>query len=74
MIIEAKGLGRNGGFDRDAQNKMIAVKAQHPEVDFKIVFMKDGRVNPPGSMTASEWATKYGFDYSIGVIPKEWMT
>lgn len=70
LYLEAKGLGR--AFDGDARMKMIAVKAQHPEKDIRIIFMRDGPISKGAKMMASDWAKKYGFIYSIGSIPLEW--
>lgn len=53
---------------------MLAVKETNPELDIRLVFMR----NSPsclgkGSKTRpSEWAEKYGFLYSVGEIPQEW--
>jgi hypothetical protein len=71
LYIEAKGRGR--GFDRAARKKMITVKEQHPNLDIRIVFMDDGIIEKRGKMTCSQWARKYGYEYSIGSIPAEWM-
>lgn len=70
LYIELKGLGRS--FDAHARQKMVAVKAQHPEKDIRIIFSRDGRLMGM-KMTASQWAEKYGFKYSIKEIPEEWL-
>jgi len=73
---EYKGNGR--AFDNSVRQKMIAVKDQHPDKKFYIIFHKNGKCGPKrknGSfMTQADWATKNGFEYCIGTenIPKEW--
>lgn len=57
---------------------MIAVKEQYPDIDFCIVFHRDGKIGPKrkdGSfMKQSDWAIKNGFKFCIGKenIPMEW--
>ena len=62
IYIEAK-----GHFRREAKRKMVAVKTLHPDLDIRIVFyslkQKDIR-----------WAEKHKFPYSIGSIPKDWLS
>lgn len=49
---------------------MIAVKEQYPDIEFFIVFHRDGKIGPKrkdGSfMKQSDWATKNGFRFCIG--------
>lgn len=59
--IEAKGF-----FRPEHKVKMIAVKRQHPDLDIRIVFYSMSKKN-------IRWADKYGFPYSIGKIPEEWL-
>lgn len=74
IYIEAKGNGRQ--FDQVVKSKMIAVKAQHPDKDIKIVFYADGKVGPKrknGSfMRQSDWALKNNYVFAIKEVPKEW--
>ncbi len=74
IYIEAKGLGRMGGFDDDARRKMTIVKTTYPELDIRIVFQKDGPLRKGMKMRASDWAQKYKFVHAFGVIPKEWFS
>ncbi len=74
--LEYKGNGR--AFDNDVRRKMIAVRDQHPEKKFYIVFHSDGKIGPKrkdGSfMRQSDWAVKNKFEFCIGWenIPEEW--
>lgn len=75
MYVELKGY-----FRQDAQRKMKAVKAQHPELDIRFVFQKStatiqgAKKRKDGSkMTCAEWAERNGFVYSEGTIPEEWL-
>lgn len=75
MYVELKGY-----FRQDAQRKMKAVKAQHPELDIRFVFqnakatIQGAKKRKDGSkMTCAEWAERNGFVYSEGTIPEEWL-
>jgi predicted nuclease of restriction endonuclease-like RecB superfamily len=61
IYVEAK-----GHFRPEAKRKMVAVKRLHPNLDIRIVFysrkLKDVR-----------WCERYGFKYSIGTIPEDWL-
>lgn len=70
FYIEVKGLGR--AFNYEARRKMIAVKKCNPDLDIRIVFMKDGPIQKNAKMTAVQWATKYGFPCAVGNVPPEW--
>ena len=75
MYVELKGY-----FRQDAQRKMKAVKAQHPELDIRFVFqnaastIQGAKKRKDGSkMTCAEWADRNGFVWSEGTIPEEWL-
>ena len=75
IYIELKGY-----FRQDAQRKMKAVKAQHPDLDIRFVFQKanasiqGAKVRKDGTkMTCSEWAERNGFVWNEETIPKEWL-
>ena len=61
MYIEAKGY-----FRPESKRKMVAVKKQHPELDIRIVFYSARKKD-------IRWAERYGFPYSIGSIPDDWL-
>lgn len=76
LYVELKGY-----FRQDAQRKMKAVKAQHPELDIRFVFQKadatiqGAKKRKDGSkMTCSEWAERNGFAWAEETIPEEWLT
>lgn len=76
VVLEYKGAGR--AWDHKVRQKMIASRDQNPDLDIKIVFHRDaefGAARKDGSkQRQSDWATRNGFDFCIGVenIPKEW--
>lgn len=76
LYIETKGNGRS--FDGPTRRKMVAVRAQHPEKDIRIVFYSNGAIGPKRKdgtrLTQSEWAEKNGFKWSIKEIPESWLS
>lgn len=74
IYIEAKGLGKLGGFDDVARRKMTIIKATYPDLDLRIVFQKDGPLKKGMKMRASDWAQKYKFVHAFGVIPEDWFS
>lgn len=67
VYVEAKGYLRPADM-----TKMKLVKAQHPELDIRFVFYKDQKIPRARNLKYTDWATKNGFPYSIGIIPVEW--
>jgi hypothetical protein len=52
---------------------MAAVKQQHPELDIRFVFYQADKKIPGSKQTHGVWATKNGFPWADGSIPKEWL-
>lgn len=76
IYIELKGF-----FRQDAQRKMKAVKAQHPDLEIRFLFQRasspvhGAKKRKDGSkMTCAEWADRYNFIWAEGEqIPEEWI-
>lgn len=81
IFIEAKGgfgvgPGRfSGGDPVKERQKLLLVKAQHPEIDLRIIFQRASTKLYKGSPTTyAAWATANGFKYGDkGVVPQEWL-
>lgn len=75
IYIETKGNGR--AWTPQVMQKMLAVRAQNPELDIRIVFYKDGefgaRRKNGSRQKQSDWATRHKFQFAIGDIPEEWI-
>ena len=65
--IEVKGYLRPG--DR---TKMAAVKKLNPDLDIRLVFAADNKLNKSSNTKYSDWAKKNGFMYAVGEIPPNW--
>lgn len=74
IFIETKGGGR--AFDHAVRAKMIAVKAQHPELDLRIIFYSDGvfgaKRKDGSRQRQSDWAAKNNFKFAIREVPEDW--
>ena len=70
IIIEAKGY-----FKKLDRAKMIKVKRNNPRCDIRFVFQRADNVvtGSKTRMTYGQWATKHGFPWASGTIPKAWI-
>jgi hypothetical protein len=71
VIVEAKGL-----FDREAREKMLNVVSQHPELDIRILFMRDNPITKGSRNRYETWCEKRGLVCATslnGTVPAEWL-
>lgn len=69
IYIETK--GRLTAPDRA---KMVAVKQDNPELDIRLVFGANNKVNKNKNERYSDWAERHGFPYHIGAdFPPAWL-
>ena len=71
IIIEAK--GKMGSPER---KKLIAIKEEHPDMDLRMLFMRDNKIHKNSLTRYSVWAEKNGFPWTVsevGVVPKNWI-
>lgn len=80
IIVEAKGrfggVGKHGDEKSSAaaRQKMVLVKAQHPELDIRFVFQNaNNRIYKGSKTTYAKWADDHGFKWSHKTIPNEWI-
>ena len=69
IFVEVKGYLRP-----EDRGKMISVKKCNPNHDIRLVFMADNKLNKKSNSRYSDWATRHGFPYCIGKIPREWFS
>lgn len=74
IYIETKGNGR--AWTPQVMQKMLAVRAQNPDLDIRIIFYKDGeygsRRKDGSRQRQSDWATKHNYTFAIGDVPESW--
>lgn len=68
IIIEAKGK-----FTVANRKKHIAIKELHPDVDIRIVFMRDNWITKNHTIKYSGWCEQHDVEYAIGRIPESWL-
>lgn len=69
VILEAKGF-----FKPSDRRKMLAVKAQHPELDIRLVFQRNNPLTRTSKSTYGTWADKHGFPWCVYPdIPQDWL-
>ena len=68
IIIEVKGYFRPGDIA-----KMRAVKAAHPDLDIRFLFMDAHKKIPGQKQTHAQWAERHGFPWASEVVPDEWL-
>lgn len=68
VIIETKGR-----FTSADRRKMAAIKRDHPDLDIKLLFMRNNKIHKRSETLYSDWCEANGYDYSIGTFKKEWI-
>ena len=69
IIIETKGL-----WDLEDRKKMLLVIAQHPEVEFRMIFDNANKKIKKGSNTSyADWCDKHNIKWAHKTIPAEWI-
>ena len=69
IVIETKGR-----WVLEDRQKMLLVKEQYPEIDFRIVFYNANQKIKKGSKTSyADWCDKHGIKWANKTIPSEWL-
>ncbi len=78
IILELKGF-----LDHEDRRKLLAVKAQYPDLDLRLVFMQNNYVykNRKGKRRTKDcedlrylqWAEQNGFKACVGKVPDAWI-
>lgn len=68
IIVEAKGK-----FDPEARKKMKLIKEQYPDLDIRILFMRDQPIRKGSKTLYSDWCTANDYQFAFKEIPSEWI-
>ena len=69
IIIETKGR-----FLTADRMKMLEVKKQYPNIDFRLIFSNSRqRISKVSKTTYAQWCEKNGFKYADKTVPQEWI-
>jgi len=69
VVIETKGR-----FTAADRRKMVAVRESHPDLDIKMLFMRDNKIHKNSQTKYSDWCVQHQFDYHVGKeVPERWL-
>lgn len=71
IIIEAK-----GNFNAQQRKKMSLVIEQNPDLDIRMLFMRDNKISKASKTAYSDWCEKRGIPYAVsanGTVPEDWL-
>lgn len=69
IVIETKGR-----FLTSDRMKMLLIKEQYPDIDFRFVFTNSkSRISKISKTTYGEWCDRNGFKYADKVVPLAWI-
>lgn len=69
IIVETKGR-----FTTENRQRMILVKAEHPDLDIRLVFSNSRtKISKQSKTTYAMWCERHGFPYAAKVVPEEWL-
>lgn len=68
VIIESKGR-----FTAADRRKMVAVKEHHPDLDIKLLFMRNNRIHKNSQTTYVDWCDKHDYDCAVKEVPDAWL-
>lgn len=69
IVIETKGR-----FLTADRMKMLEVKRQYPNIDFRFIFSNSkARISKVSKTTYAKWCENNGFKYADKLVPQEWI-
>jgi hypothetical protein len=71
IYIEAKGL-----FSAADRKKMALIVQQHPELDIRLLFQRNNKIQKNSKTTYGMWADKNGIKWAVsatGYVPDSWL-
>lgn len=76
IITTSKGnkvyIETKGHFPSEDRSKMLAVIKEHPDLDIRMVFVKDNKITKVSKTTYSTWCDRHNIKYAFGLVPKVW--
>ena len=69
ILIETKGR-----WVLEDRKKHLLIKAQHPELDIRIVFQNpNGKIRKGSKTTYADFCNKHGIEWAEKTIPADWL-
>ncbi len=73
-IYQTTYLETKGYFSPEDRQKHKLIKEQHPDLDIRILFLSDNKINRRSKTRYSDWCKQQGIMYALREIPKDWFT
>lgn len=67
VVLEVK--GRLTASDRA---KLLAVREQHPDIDLRLLFGANNKINKNKQERYMDWAARHGIMASVLIVPASW--
>lgn len=67
FFVESKGWWKS-----QERTKLLKTLKEHPELDIRMLFQYDNKLNKGSKSRYSDWCKKHGIKYSVGSIPEDW--
>jgi predicted nuclease of restriction endonuclease-like RecB superfamily len=71
VYVESK-----GNFTAADRKKMLLVVQQHPELDIRLLFMRQNKIQRNSKTTYGAWCDKHGIPWAVsatGFVPDSWI-
>lgn len=63
-----------GRLTRRDRKILLGVRDSNPDLDLRLVFDKNNKLDKRAKTRYTEWAERYGFMYSLGgIVPETWL-
>lgn len=73
-IYQTTYIETKGYFSPEDRQKHKLVKTQNPDLDIRLLFLSDNKINRRSKTRYSDWCIQQGIYYALREIPKEWFT
>jgi hypothetical protein len=69
VVVESKGR-----LTRLEREKLLLIKQSNPDLDLRLLFMRDNKLSRTSRKKYSDWANEHGIPCAIGTtVPEGWL-
>ena len=68
LVVETKGK-----FDAETRTKMLCVIESNPDIEFRLLFMRDNWLTRTKKKRYTDWCRQKGITCAVGSFPEEWL-
>jgi hypothetical protein len=62
-----------GRLTSQDRSKLVAVKQQHPEIDLRLLFGANNKINKNKQKRYMQWAAENGIKAAVKEVPESWL-